>query len=99
MYNMSADLNTHMVRYFNENRFEMFATRDIAKDEELTHVYISATWRKCFADLKPMAEEYLAKQAAEKAAEESKAEQAAENTVEKAAKTAAQKAEQKVTTV
>merc|ERR1719161_1846510 len=29
--------------------------------EELTHVYISATWRKCFADLKPLAEEYLAR--------------------------------------
>merc|ERR1712226_187593 len=44
-YNMSADPNTHMVRYFD--------------------------------DLKPMAEEYLAKQSAEKAAEESKAKAAA----------------------
>lgn len=59
-YNMSADPNTEMERDFKNNTWEIYAVRDIAKDEELTHVYISATWRKCFADLKPLAEEYLA---------------------------------------
>jgi len=59
-YNMSADPNTEMERDFANCTFEIYATRDIAQDEECTHVYISATWRKCFADLKPMAEEYLA---------------------------------------
>jgi len=63
-YNMSEDPNTHMTRYFDEERFEIHAARDIEKDEELTHVYISATWRKCFEDLKPMAEAYLKKQEA-----------------------------------
>ena len=48
-------------RFFDEHRFEISALRDIEVGEELTHVYISATWRKCFADLKPIAEAYLAK--------------------------------------
>merc|ERR1712151_545233 len=61
-YNMSAEPNTHMTRDFENQTFEIHALRDIAKDEELTHVYISATWRACFKDLKPMAEAYLAKQ-------------------------------------
>merc|ERR1719399_2207708 len=61
-YNMCENPNTHMTRNFKENSFEIHATRDIEKDEELTHVYISATWRKCFADLKPMAESYLQRQ-------------------------------------
>lgn len=58
-YNMCETPNTHMTRNFKQNSFEIHATKDIEKDEELTHVYISATWRKCFADLKPMAEKYL----------------------------------------
>ena len=40
-----------MVRYFDEDRFEIFATRDIAKDEELLHTYISLKWRTCFQEL------------------------------------------------
>jgi hypothetical protein len=43
--------NTHMVRYFDEDRFEIFATRDIQENEELLHTYISLKWRECFADL------------------------------------------------
>lgn len=43
--------NTRMVRYFEEDRFEIFATRDIAQDEELLHTYISLKWRECFTDL------------------------------------------------
>jgi predicted aldo/keto reductase-like oxidoreductase len=60
-YNMSEEPNVHMTRYYDDDRFEMHATRDIAKDEELTHVYISSLWRKCFVDLKPMAERYIAR--------------------------------------
>lgn len=40
-----------MVRFFDEDRFEIYAARDIEKDEELTHTYISLTWRTCFSDL------------------------------------------------
>ena len=43
--------NTRMVRYYDEDRFEIFATRDIEPDEELLHTYVSLTWRTCFADL------------------------------------------------
>jgi hypothetical protein len=43
--------NTRMVRYYDEDRFEIFAERDIEKDEELLHTYVSLTWRACFADL------------------------------------------------
>jgi len=60
-YNMSANPNTHMTRQFDKHTFQMHALRDIKKDEELTHVYISATWRKCFEKLKPMAEKYIKK--------------------------------------
>ena len=43
--------NTRMVRYFDEDRFEIFANRDIEKDEELLHTYISLKWRGCFSEL------------------------------------------------
>eukprot|EP00816_Leptocylindrus_hargravesii_P011558 CAMPEP_0196808030 /NCGR_PEP_ID=MMETSP1362-20130617/8002_1 /TAXON_ID=163516 /ORGANISM="Leptocylindrus danicus, Strain CCMP1856" /LENGTH=148 /DNA_ID=CAMNT_0042182183 /DNA_START=34 /DNA_END=480 /DNA_ORIENTATION=- len=43
--------NTRMVRHFNEDKFEIYATRDIAADEELLHTYISLKWRTCFAEL------------------------------------------------
>lgn len=65
-YNMSENPNTHMIRNFDKKTFEIIATGDIAQDEELTHVYISATWRECFKDLKPMAEKYMEKQKQEK---------------------------------
>ena len=40
-----------MKRFFDEDRFEIYARRDIEKDEELTHTYISLEWRECFSDL------------------------------------------------
>jgi hypothetical protein len=46
-----GEANTHMERYFEDDRFEIFATRDIEKDEELTHTYISLKWRTCFSEL------------------------------------------------
>eukprot|EP00009_Paramoeba_aestuarina_P008368 CAMPEP_0201509428 /NCGR_PEP_ID=MMETSP0161_2-20130828/2488_1 /ASSEMBLY_ACC=CAM_ASM_000251 /TAXON_ID=180227 /ORGANISM="Neoparamoeba aestuarina, Strain SoJaBio B1-5/56/2" /LENGTH=143 /DNA_ID=CAMNT_0047904375 /DNA_START=89 /DNA_END=523 /DNA_ORIENTATION=+ len=49
-----GESNTKMVRYFDEDRFEIFATRDIEQDEELLHTYISLGWRKCFNDLNEM---------------------------------------------
>eukprot|EP00405_Crypthecodinium_cohnii_P016879 CAMPEP_0206458884 /NCGR_PEP_ID=MMETSP0324_2-20121206/23841_1 /ASSEMBLY_ACC=CAM_ASM_000836 /TAXON_ID=2866 /ORGANISM="Crypthecodinium cohnii, Strain Seligo" /LENGTH=882 /DNA_ID=CAMNT_0053930319 /DNA_START=59 /DNA_END=2704 /DNA_ORIENTATION=- len=57
-YNASLDgnENTEMIRYFDEDRFEIYAIRDIAKDEELTHLYKSIEWRECFKDLKAIRE-------------------------------------------
>ena len=49
--------NTRMVRFFDEDRFEIYATRDIPKDEELLHTYISLKWRECFADLNKIVNE------------------------------------------
>ncbi|GMI55740.1 hypothetical protein ScalyP_jg5025 [Parmales sp. scaly parma] len=43
--------NTRMVRFFDEDRFEIYANRDIKAGEELMHTYISLEWRTCFADL------------------------------------------------
>ena len=43
--------NTRMVRFFDEDRFEIYANRDIEKDEELLHTYISLKWRTCFSEL------------------------------------------------
>eukprot|EP00602_Paraphysomonas_sp_CaronLab_P004225 CAMPEP_0185026864 /NCGR_PEP_ID=MMETSP1103-20130426/11414_1 /TAXON_ID=36769 /ORGANISM="Paraphysomonas bandaiensis, Strain Caron Lab Isolate" /LENGTH=142 /DNA_ID=CAMNT_0027560595 /DNA_START=59 /DNA_END=487 /DNA_ORIENTATION=- len=50
-YNTSKDPNCRFVRHFDEDRFEVFALRDIAKDEELTHTYKSIGWRECFLKL------------------------------------------------
>ena len=43
--------NTRMVRFYDEDRFEIYATRDIEENEELLHTYISLGWRTCFQDL------------------------------------------------
>jgi len=43
--------NTKMVRFFDEDRFEIYATRDIKADDELLHTYISLKWRTCFQEL------------------------------------------------
>jgi len=50
-YNTSKTANTKMNRDFVNNTFEIYALKDIAKDEELTHTYRSLGWRKCFSDL------------------------------------------------
>ena len=50
--------NTRMVRYFDEDRFEIFAVRDIEAGEELTHTYKSLKWRTCF---KPISEQLYGK--------------------------------------
>jgi SET domain-containing protein len=51
-YNTSRDPNTKMIRYFDEDRFEIFALRDIKEGEELTHLYKSLEWRTVFKDLR-----------------------------------------------
>lgn len=43
--------NTRVVRYFKEDRLEVFAKNDIKKGEELTHTYKSLEWRDVFKDL------------------------------------------------
>ena len=52
-YNTASaeEANTHMERFFDEDRFEIRATKDIKKGDELLHVYKSKQWRTCFSDL------------------------------------------------
>lgn len=50
-YNTSINPNTKMKRFYQEDRFEIYALSDIKKDEELTHKYQSLSWRTCFNDL------------------------------------------------
>ena len=49
--NLPENANVKMVRYFEEDRFEIVALRDIKKDEELTHTYKSLKWRTVFVPL------------------------------------------------
>ncbi len=51
-YNCSDEPNTKMSRFYEEDRFEIHATRDIAVGEELLHTYKSLSWRPVFADLR-----------------------------------------------
>ena len=51
-YNTSRNPNTKMIRFYDEDRYEIYALRDITKNEELTHRYISLEWRACFEDLR-----------------------------------------------
>lgn len=46
-----GEANTRMVRHFDEDTFEIYATRDITVGEELLHTYISLAWRTCFKEL------------------------------------------------
>jgi len=43
--------NVKMLRFFADDRFEIYATRDIAAGEELLHEYKSKAWRTCFQPL------------------------------------------------
>ena len=49
--NSKEKANTRMVRYYDEDRFEIYAIKDIKKDEELTHTYKSLKWRTVFKKL------------------------------------------------
>lgn len=58
-YNTAKDgtANTRMVRFFDEDRFEIYATRDIAADEEMVHTYKSLGWRTAFKELNELLNE------------------------------------------
>ena len=47
-YNSSNDPNTRIDRDFKNNTFKIIAIKDIKIDDELTHLYKSINWRKCF---------------------------------------------------
>jgi len=51
-YNTDNNPNTRFIRYFEDMKFEIIATRNIHKGEELTHKYKSIGWRKCFQKIK-----------------------------------------------
>jgi len=48
---LESQTNTKMIRYFNEDRFEIYATKDIQAGDELTHTYKSLEWREVFKPL------------------------------------------------
>ena len=48
---LESETNTRMIRYFDEDRFEIYATRNIKQGEELTHTYKSLQWRDAFTPL------------------------------------------------
>ena len=50
-YNTSLTPNTRMDRNYENNSFEIYAIKDIKKDEQLTHKYKSLEWRECFQEL------------------------------------------------
>jgi hypothetical protein len=48
---LEEETNTRIVRYFDEDRFEIYATKDIDAGDELTHTYKSLQWRESFVPL------------------------------------------------
>ena len=48
---LESQTNTHMIRFFDEDRFEIYATKDIKEGDELTHTYKSLKWREVFKPL------------------------------------------------
>ena len=48
---LESQTNTRMDRFFDEDRFEIYATKDIKKGDELTHTYKSLKWRDVFVPL------------------------------------------------
>eukprot|EP00929_Paragymnodinium_shiwhaense_P020038 TRINITY_DN13485_c0_g1_i1.p2 TRINITY_DN13485_c0_g1~~TRINITY_DN13485_c0_g1_i1.p2 ORF type:complete len:177 (-),score=34.11 TRINITY_DN13485_c0_g1_i1:269-799(-) len=59
--NIDGGENTEMHRYIAEDKFEIFAIKDIEKDEELTHLYKSIEWRNCFKELKALRDSRMKK--------------------------------------
>jgi len=49
---LDKDANTTLTRFYDEDRFEIYATRDIKMGEELTHTYKSLEWRDVFESLR-----------------------------------------------
>ena len=50
-YNTSLNSNTIMKRNFETNSYEIYASKYITENEELTHQYKSLKWRTCFKEL------------------------------------------------
>ena len=48
---LETQTNTHMIRFFDEDRFEIYASKDIKVGDELTHTYKSLKWRDTFIPL------------------------------------------------
>jgi len=48
---LPGDCNTEMKRFFDEDRFEIWAVKAISKGEELSHSYKSLAWRSVFMPL------------------------------------------------
>ena len=48
---LESQTNIKMIRFFDEDRFEIYANKDIKKGEELTHTYKSLNWRDVFRPL------------------------------------------------
>jgi len=48
---LETQTNVRMVRYFDEDRFEIYAKKDITAGDELTHTYKSLKWRDVFIPL------------------------------------------------
>jgi hypothetical protein len=53
-YNSSLDPNTIMYRFYNDYFYIIKAVKDIKKDDELTHYYLSSNWRDCFVNDKEL---------------------------------------------
>ena len=51
-YNTSLSPNCKMIRYYDEDRFEMVALCNIDNNVQLFHTYQSLEWRDCFKSLK-----------------------------------------------
>ena len=50
-YNTNLNPNTRMERDYENDVFQIYAIKNINKDEELTHKYKSLKWRECFHEL------------------------------------------------
>jgi len=48
---IEKDTNSEMKRFFDEDRFEIYSTKDIKAGDELTHTYKSLKWRDIFVPL------------------------------------------------
>merc|ERR1740138_1400514 len=49
-YNSDFPANTRMYRFHDHFRYLIVAMKDISEGEELMHLYVSSSWRKCFVD-------------------------------------------------
>ena len=48
---LESQANVRMIRFFDEDRFEIYAIKDIKAGDELTNTYKSLKWRDAFTPL------------------------------------------------